>query len=108
MSRVAQGLFFTIYSLGKWCVFFGRVCPANCLAETTSLTLGLEQSEDVTITHWSLDVTDDGPSVIVEELDTDLGDVTTGTGAAKDLHDTCVARLFLRRRRKSAIGPPFG
>ena len=70
----------------------------GCLTQATGLTLGLEQGEDIAIAHWPLDVTDDGPSAVVEELDTDLGDVTTGAGAAKDLHDTGVARLLLQGR----------
>ena len=65
------------------------------LAQTTCLALGLQKGKDVSVTHWSLDVTDDGAGVVIEELNANLGDVTTGSGPAQDLHNTCVARLIL-------------
>jgi len=54
------------------------------LTETAGLTLGLEQAEDVVNLDWALDVTDDGTGSVVHELDADLGDTTTGAGAAED------------------------
>jgi hypothetical protein len=54
------------------------------LTETASLTLGLEQAENVVNPDWALDVTDDGTGGVVHELDADLGDTTTGSGAAED------------------------
>ena len=50
------------------------------------LTLGLEECKDVVDTDWALHVTDDRTACIIEELNPDLGDTTTRTGTAEDLH----------------------
>ena len=50
-----------------------------------SLTLRLEQRENVVDPNGALDVTDDATTCIVEELNPDLGDTTTRAGAAEDL-----------------------
>lgn len=57
------------------------------LSQTPGLTFGLEQAEDVVLANWALDVTDDRTGLVVHELDTALGDTTTGTGSAKDTGD---------------------
>lgn len=58
-----------------------------------SLTLALEEGEDVVRPHGALDVTNDRPAGVVKELYPDLGDTTTRAGTAEDLR---------ARRRSSA------
>jgi hypothetical protein len=55
------------------------------LGHAPSLTLALEESEDVLLPDGSLDVTNDGAGGVVHELDTDLGDTTTGTSPSENL-----------------------
>ena len=50
-----------------------------------SLTLTLEESEDVLLPDGSLDVTDDGAGGVVHELDTNLSDTTTGASPSENL-----------------------
>ena len=50
-----------------------------------SLTLTLQESQDVLLADGALHVTDDGPAGVVHELDADLRDTTTGASASKDL-----------------------
>ena len=58
----------------------------NTSAETTRLTLSLEQDKDVTHTDGALHVTDDR-ALVLEELHADLGHSTTAASAAKHLGD---------------------
>lgn len=55
------------------------------LAEAASLTLGLHEAENVVLANGTFDVTDDRTGFVVDELNTDLGDTTTGASAAEDL-----------------------
>lgn len=57
------------------------------LTQPARLTLRLHQSEDVSLTNRSLDVTHDEAVLVVQELDADLRDLSTGPGPADDLHD---------------------
>lgn len=57
------------------------------LSQSASLTLGLHEAEDVILTDRALDVSNDRTRLIVNELNTDLSDTTTGTGAAENLDD---------------------
>ena len=50
-----------------------------------SLTLTLQESQDVLLTDGALHVTDDGSVDVVHELNTDLSDTTTRTSPAEDL-----------------------
>lgn len=50
-----------------------------------SLTLTLEQSQDVLLPNRSLDVTDDGSVWVIHELYTDLSNTSTRTSPSKDL-----------------------
>lgn len=75
------------------------------LSQAAGLAFGLEQAEDVVLTDCAvlvvlvaagkekgrlrtsaLDVTDDGAGLVVHELDTALGDTTTGACIAISLH----------------------
>ena len=49
------------------------------------LSLGLEESEDVVDSDRALDVSDDRSRGVVHELDSDLGDTTSGSSSAEDL-----------------------
>lgn len=49
------------------------------LPQPPSLTLRLEEAEDVILADGALDVSDDGPGLVIHELDTDLGNTSTGT-----------------------------
>jgi len=48
------------------------------------LALTLIESEDIILTHRTLDVTEEG-SIAIHKLNTDLSDTTTGTGSTDDL-----------------------
>lgn len=66
-----------------------RTNPTPCrfcifLAQTSGLTFGFEQAEDVVDTDGALDVTDDGTALVIHELDTDLGHTTARAGTAED------------------------
>ena len=54
--------------------------------DVPSLTLTLQESQDVLLTDGALHVTDDRPAGVVHELDTDLRDTTTRASAPKDLY----------------------
>jgi hypothetical protein len=60
-------------------------------SKSSSFTLRLEESQNITLTNWSLDVTDDGsPGWIIEEFDSHLDASTLGTGSAENLGDLCL------------------
>ncbi len=61
-----------------------------------SLTLGLEESEDVVLANGALDVADDGAGRVVHELDADLGDSSAGSSAAENLDNLGEVNLRLR------------
>ena len=50
-----------------------------------SLTLTLQESQDVLLTDGALHITDDGSVDVVHELNTNLSDTTTRTSPAEDL-----------------------
>ncbi len=58
-----------------------------CLAQSSGLTLGLHEAQDVVLSDWALDVSDNGSGGVLNELDSDLGDTTSGAGSAQDLND---------------------
>ena len=51
-----------------------------------SFTFGLKECQDVFVAYGSLYVTDKLTGRVVEELNADLGDTTTGTSPSKDLN----------------------
>lgn len=61
----------------------------SALPKATCLTLPLEKGQDVSLADWALNVTDDGPVLVVEELNANLSHVTGVAGAAKDLCHAC-------------------
>jgi len=64
-------------------------CPLRSvhLAQSACLTLGLEENKDITLTHWTLDVTDDAAVLLINELNTNLCDSTTGSCSSQQLDD---------------------
>lgn len=62
-----------------------------------SLTLTLEQSEDILLPNGSLDVTDDGAGGVVHEFDADLGDTTTRASPSENLLKCSYFGYFLGR-----------
>jgi hypothetical protein len=54
--------------------------------DVPSLTLGLEQGQNVLLPDGALNVTDDCSARVVHELNADLGDTTTRAGTTEDLH----------------------
>lgn len=58
---------------------------ASCLSESSGLTLGLEEGEDVVSLDGALDVADDRSAGLVHELDADLDDTTARAGTAENL-----------------------
>lgn len=59
------------------------------LTKAASLTLRLEQAEDIVLADRALDVANDGARGVIHEFDTDLSDTTTGTSAAEYFGDLC-------------------
>jgi hypothetical protein len=57
------------------------------LSQSAGLTLRLHEAEDIVLTDGTLDVSDDRTGLVVNELNADLSDTTTGTGAAENLDD---------------------
>lgn len=61
-----------------------------------SLTLTLQESQNVLLPYGTLNVPDDCPARVVHELDTDLGDTSTRTSPTKDLE---VRKAMVRNNR---------
>jgi hypothetical protein len=59
------------------------------LTKAASLTLRLEQAEDIVLADRALDVANDGARGVIHEFDTDLSDTTTGASAAEYFGDLC-------------------
>jgi len=55
--------------------------------DSPSFSLRLQKGEDVVEPDGTLDVSDDGSVGLVHELDSDLGDTSSGPGSAEDLRD---------------------
>ena len=62
-----------------WMVGMSRWVGTDKTGDTPSLTLTLQESQDIVLSYGSLDVTDDRAAGIVQELYSDLGDTTTRT-----------------------------
>lgn len=62
-------------------------CCAKRLSESSGLTLGLHEAENVVLADGALDVTDDGTGGVVDELNTDLSHTSSGAGSSKNLDD---------------------
>lgn len=60
-----------------------------------SLTLALQQRQDVRLAHGALDVADDRSRGVVEELHANLGDASARTGPAEHLHSAHISLCFL-------------
>ena len=70
------------------------------LAQATGFTLRLHQAENVVLTDGTNDVANNaaiGITTLTNQLDTDLGDTTTGTGATEALDDASVFNFFLQK-----------
>ncbi len=67
------------------------------LSESSGLTLGLEEGEDVVLLDGALDVADDRSAGLVHELDADLDDTTARAGTAENLSNL----LLMKQERKS-------
>jgi len=61
----------------------------TALTESSRFTLRLEQAEDVVFADRALDVANDRAGSVVHELDTNLGNTTTGASAAENFYDLC-------------------
>lgn len=59
------------------------------LTQTSGLSLGLHQTQDVVFSDWSLNVSDNGSGSVIQELNSDLGDTTSRTGSSKNLDNLC-------------------
>ena len=70
-------------------VLFICLLSRNKLTKTSSLTLPLEQAQNISLSNRSLDVTYDGTSstgsLVLHEFNTDLGYVTGVSGTSEDL-----------------------
>ncbi len=60
-----------------------RKLSAAKLPETASLTLPLEQGENVALLHGALDIADNAALLVVNEFDTDLSHVAGAASAAE-------------------------
>nr|ACR33903.1 unknown [Zea mays] len=65
-----------------------RKLPIHYSASTQppSLPLRLEQCEDVSLANRSLDVPHDETVLVIQELHSDLGNLTPGAGPSHHLH----------------------
>lgn len=57
------------------------------LTQSSGLTLRLHQAQDVVLSDGTLDVSDNGSGGVLEELNSDLGDTTSGAGSAQNFDD---------------------
>ena len=75
--------------------------PRGSLSKPPGLTLRLQKGEDISLPDWALNVTHDETVLVVEELDADLGDLSTGSGPSHDLDNNSeLQRRLLRVRKK--------
>jgi hypothetical protein len=65
-----------------------RRAVGDRLSETAGLTLRLHEAENVVLADGALDISDNASAGIVEELNANLGDATSGTCSAQDLDDS--------------------
>ena len=73
--------------------------PRGSLSKPPGLTLRLQKGEDISLPDWSLHVTHDETVLVVEELDADLGDLSTGSGPSHDLDNNSELQRRLLRVR---------
>ena len=64
------------------------------LPETTSFTFPFEQTQNISFSDWSLDVSDNGSScgtatLGIHEFDSDLGHITGVSGSSQDAANLC-------------------
>jgi hypothetical protein len=59
----------------------------NSLSESSSLTLGLHETENVVLSDGALDVSDNRSGLVVDELDSDLSHSSSRSGSAENLDD---------------------
>lgn len=64
--------------------------------DVPSLTLTLQESQNVVGPYGALHVTDDAAAGVVQELNSDLGDTSTRASAAEDLAETSQTGLSHR------------
>lgn len=50
-----------------------------------SFTLRFQEGKDILLAHGTLHVPDDGTGLVVDELNPDLGNTTTGSGTSDHL-----------------------
>lgn len=67
-----------------------------------SLTLTLQESQNVLLPYGTLHVPDDCPTRVVHELDTDLSDTSTGASPTKNLGGR---KVTISHNRKHPRGP---
>lgn len=71
------------------------------LTQSSGLTLRLHQAQDVVLSDWALDVSDDGSGGVLQELNSDLGDTTSGAGSAQNLDNLSKSNWSLSVLKKS-------
>ena len=83
--------------------------PRGSLSKPPGLTLRLQKGEDISLPDWALHVTHDETVLVVEELDADLGDLSTGSGPSHDLDNNSELQRRLlqcvqaKRKRKERV-----
>jgi len=55
----------------------------HILSQSSGLSFRLKQTQDVVFAHWTFNVTNDGTSLIVHKLDTDLSHTAARAGSAQ-------------------------
>merc|ERR1712136_232044 len=73
------------------------------LPQPSGFSLRLEQSEDISFSHGSLHITNDGTIRVIDELNANLGTLTLGTGSAQHLGDLGQLRLIHLENRMGVI-----
>lgn len=56
-----------------------------CLTQSSGFSFGFHQAQDVVLSDWTFDVSDNGSGSVFQELNSNLGDTTSRTGSAQNL-----------------------
>ena len=66
-----------------------------CLSQPSGFSFGLEESKDVSLSDWSLHISDDLARGLSEELNLDLGALTLRSGTSQNLDHACQSNLLV-------------
>ncbi len=76
---------------------------ASDLSQSSCLSLGFEEDEDIALSNRTLDVADNGSVGLIHKLDADLSDTTARASSAEQFDDSGHALLTLLLDANSAL-----